>query len=153
VALNLISNYEERKIIPETLMSNNPHANSVASPCLGLHAYGSMPENPILLIVPYAGRYGPRVALNQEGYAVIGGDPGDDWIYYLDATFTTYGKWSTATPIATKATTADVLADINDTIVMSKEQEEQFASGTELYFPAAIQNDGGRDWFWQIKKV
>ena len=46
-----------------------------------------------------------------------------------------------------------MLADINDTIVMSKEQEAQFANGDELYFPAAIQNDGGRDWFWQIKKV
>ena len=153
LALNLVSNYEERKIIPETFMSNNPHASSIGSPCSGIHPYGSMPENPILLIVPYAGRYGPRVAVNQEGYAVLGGDPGDDWIYYLDATFTTYGRWSEATPIATKATTADVLADINDTIVMSKEQEEQFASGTELYFPALIQNDGGRDWFWKIKKV
>ena len=153
VALNLISNYEERKIIPETFFSNNPHAGSVGSPCSGIHPYGSMPENPILLIVPYAGRYGPRVALNQEGYAIIGGDPGDDWIYYLDATFTTYGRWSEATPIATKTTTSDVLADINDTIVMSKEQESQFANGDELYFPAAIQNDGGRDWFWQIKKV
>lgn len=153
VALNLVSNYEERKIIPETFFSNNPHASSVVSPCLGVHAYGSMPENPGLFISPIVGRYGPRVAVTQEGYAVLGGSPGDDWIYYLDATFTTYGRWSTATPIATKATTADVLGDINDTIVMSKEQEEQFASGDELYFPAAIQNDGGRDWFWKIKKV
>jgi hypothetical protein len=153
VALNLVSNYEERKIIPETFMSNNPHASSVGSPCLGVHAYGSMPENPGLFIVPIGGRYGPRVAVTQEGYAVLGGSLADDWIYYLDATFTTYGRWSEATPIATKATTSDVLGDINDTIVLSKSQEEQFADGDELYFPAAIQNDGGRDWFWKIKKV
>jgi len=144
VALKLDSNYGERQLIEETYSGGEPF--TYGPNCGDARPY---------VFPPFDYNYPDGLPYNMTFESPWDGTDGDgtQLQLYLRGAVTTLGRWSTATPIATKATTSDVLADINDTIVMSKEQEEQFASGTELYFPAAIQNDGGRDWFWQIKKV
>lgn len=153
VALKLDSNYAERQLLPEKYLYGATVVDQSYGPNCG-------DAKPYITIHPgdYAYPDGIPIPL-PPGFPFEspwdGTDGGGAWGLQLclGGALTTLGRWSTATPIATKATTSDVLGDINDTIVMSKEQEEQFASGTELYFPAAIQNDGGREWFWKIKKV
>ena len=144
VALKLDSNYAERQLLAETYSDGGPFT------------YGpNCDEMKPYVFPPFDYNYPDGLPTNMTFESPWDGTDGDgtQLQLYLRGAVTTLGRWSTATPIATKATTSDVLGDINDTIVMSKEQEQQFADGTELYFPAAIQNDGGRDWFWQIKKV
>ena len=147
VAIKLDSNYAERQLIEEKYL----YGNTVVDQSYGAGCADAKPY----VTPPLDYQYPDGIPSNFTFESPWDGTDGDgtQLQLYLRGSLTSLGRWSTATPIATKATTSDVLADINDTIVMSKEQEEQFASGTELYFPAAIQNDGGRDWFWQIKKV
>jgi len=147
VALKLDSNYAERQLIVEKYL----YGTTVVDQSYGAGCGDARPY----VFPPFDYNYPDGLPYNMTFESPWDGTDGDGTQVklYLRGGLTTLGRWSTATPIATKATTADVLADINDTIVMSKEQEAQFANGDELYFPALIQNDGGRDWFWKIKKV
>jgi hypothetical protein len=151
VALKLDSNYGERQLLPEKYLYGTTVVDQSYGPNCG-------DAKPYITIHSPSGDYTypdgiPSNFPFESPWDGTDGGGAEGLQLYLRGSLTSLGRWSTATPIATKATTSDVLGDINDTIVMSKEQEEQFANGDELYFPALIQNDGGRDWFWKIKKV
>ena len=155
VALKLDSNYAERQLLPEKYLYGNSAVDQSygpncgdAKPYITIHSPSGDYTYPDGIPIPLT----PGFPFESPWDGTDGGGA-EGLQLYLRGSLTSLGRWSTATPIATKATTSDVLADINDTIVMSKEQEEQFSNGEELYFFAHIDNNIYGDFFWKIKKV
>jgi len=147
VALKLESNYAEHQLLPEKYL----YGNTVLDQSYGAGCADAKPY----VFPPFDYNYPDGIPSNFTFESPWDGTDGDgtQLKLYLRGGLTTLGRLSTATLIATKATTSDVLGDINDTLVMSKEQEEQFANGEELYFPVHIDNNIYGDLFWKIKKV
>ena len=148
VALKLESNYAERQLLPEKYL----YGNTVVDQSYGAGCADAKPY----VTPPLDYNYPDGIPYNftfESPWDGTDGGGAEGLQLYLRGSLTSLGRWSTATPIATKATTSDVLGDINDTIVMSKEQEEQFSNGEELYFFAHIDNNIYGDFFWKIKKV
>lgn len=127
-----------------------------ASPCDGLVAYdsdslifgGSTPQNagtvPNTTFLPTP---------SARGYTdVVGGvivrDMVSEPLQHLNA----WQKLADATAADSRTITHKYVADINDTIVLNKEQEGRLAAGEDVMVRAYVP-DGTRTYFWRMRKA